>query len=59
MKDDAKYPQDVFVSLQDLLKMEHIASGFSFLAKKQKVRSILGGKHASKLRGRGREQRVT
>lgn len=33
--------------------MEHIASGFSFLAKKQKVRSILGGKHASKLRGRG------
>ena len=53
MKDDAKYPQDVFVSLQNLLKMEHVASGFSFLAKKQKVRSILGGKHASKLRGRG------
>ena len=53
MKDDVKYPQDVFVSLQNLLKMEHVASGFSFLAKKQKVRSILGGKHASKLRGRG------
>lgn len=53
MKDDINYPQDVFVSLQNLLKMEHIASGFSFLAKKQKVRSILGGKHASKLRGRG------
>lgn len=33
--------------------MEHLARGFSFLAKKQRVRSILGGKHASKLRGRG------
>jgi len=43
----------VFVSLQDLLRMEHLARGFSFLARKQKVRSILGGKHASKLRGRG------
>jgi len=53
MEDDTKYPPNVFVSLQHLLKMEHIASGFSFLAKKQKVRSILGGKHASKLRGRG------
>ena len=53
MKDDTAYPEHVFVSLQNLLKMEHIASGFSFLAKKQKVRSILGGKHASKLRGRG------
>jgi len=33
--------------------MEHFARGFSFLARRQKVRSILGGKHASKLRGRG------
>lgn len=47
------YPKDIFVSLNDLLRMEHLAQGFSFLAKKQKVRSILGGKHASKLRGRG------
>lgn len=53
MKNNSKYPSDIFVSLKDLLRMEHIASGFSFLAKKQKVRSILGGKHASKLRGRG------
>jgi len=44
---------DIFVSLQDLLKMEHFAKGFSFLARKQRVKSILGGKHASKLRGRG------
>jgi uncharacterized protein (DUF58 family) len=53
MNKQATYPPDIFVSLQDLLKMEHFARGFSFLARKQKVRSILGGKHASKLRGRG------
>ncbi len=33
--------------------MEHIAKKLSFRASRQKVRSILGGKHASKLRGRG------
>lgn len=53
MSKDPTYPQDIFVSLKDLLKIEHFAKGFSFLAKKQNVRSILGGKHASKLRGRG------
>ena len=44
---------NIFVTLQDLLKLEGLALGFSFLARKQKVRSILGGKHSSKLRGRG------
>jgi len=53
MAENITYPSNVFVSLQELLKMEHLARGFSFRAKKQKVRSILGGKHASKLRGRG------
>ena len=53
MSETGKYPKDIFVSLNDLLKMEHLSKGFSFLASKQKVRSILGGKHASKLRGRG------
>lgn len=53
MDKNSSFPSDIFVSLKELLRMEHIASGFSFLAKKQKVRSILGGKHASKLRGRG------
>jgi len=48
-----KYPANIFVSLKDLLKIEHLSRGFSLLASKQKVRSILGGKHASKLRGRG------
>lgn len=33
--------------------MEHVAHNFSLRAKKQKVNTILGGKHASKLRGRG------
>jgi len=53
MDKSAKNISNVFVSLQDLLKMESMAKGFSFLSRKQKVKSILGGKHASKLRGRG------
>ena len=53
MSSKPTYPPEVFVSLDDLLGMELLAKGFSFLAKKQRVKSILGGKHASKLRGRG------
>ncbi len=53
MKNEDPYPENVFASLSGLLKMEGLASGISFLAKHQKVKSILGGKHASKLRGRG------
>ena len=53
MKKSPENSNPIFVSLQDLLAKENSAQGFSFLAKKQKVRSILGGKHASKLRGRG------
>ncbi len=49
------YPQDVFTSLRELLEMEQFAHNFSLLARKQKVKSILGGRHASKLRGRGLE----
>ena len=51
--DKAEFPEKIFTSLPELLKMEGHARGFSFLAKHQKVRSVLGGKHASKLRGRG------
>ncbi|MBD8487322.1 DUF58 domain-containing protein [Echinicola sp. CAU 1574] len=47
------FPKDIFISLKELLGMEHLALHFSLLARKQKVNSILGGKHASKLRGRG------
>ena len=53
MATENQFPSNVFVSLKDLLRMDAHARGFSFSAKKQKVRSILGGKHASKLRGRG------
>lgn len=48
-----EYPKDVYVSLEELLQMSRYAKGFSFRARKQKVRSILAGKYASKLRGRG------
>ncbi|UXP31929.1 DUF58 domain-containing protein [Reichenbachiella agarivorans] len=47
------YPKDVFTSLKELLSMERFAQVMSLLANKQKVKSVLGGKHASKLRGRG------
>lgn len=53
MAEKEKYPENVFVSLDGLLGMKNHARGFSFLARRQKVRSVLGGKHASKLRGRG------
>lgn len=53
MKKNDTFPKNVFVSISDLLAMEPVANGFSFLANKQRVKSILGGKHASKLRGRG------
>lgn len=53
MGSTVKYPKDVFTSLRELLEMEQYAHHFSLLARKQKVKSILGGRHASKLRGRG------
>lgn len=42
----------VFVSLDDLLRLKHRAKGFSFLPR-QPVHSLLAGRHASRLRGRG------
>lgn len=49
----SEFPKDVFTSLPELLQLEGKVKGFSFRANRQKVRSVLGGKHASKLRGRG------
>lgn len=49
----SEFPKDIFTSLPELLQLEGKVKGFSFRAKRQKVRSVLGGKHASKLRGRG------
>jgi len=42
----------VYVSLQDLIRLQHQASGFSFLPR-QPVHSLLSGRHGSRLRGRG------
>lgn len=42
----------VYVQLDDLVRLQHKASGFSFLPR-QPVHSILSGRHTSKLRGRG------
>lgn len=42
----------VYVQLDELVRMQHKASGFSFLPR-QPVHSVLSGRHASKLRGRG------
>ena len=44
--------EGVYVQLDDLVRLQHKASGFSFLPK-QPVHSILSGRHNSKLRGRG------
>src|SRR5210317_256825 len=42
----------VYAQLDELVRLQHKASGFSFLPR-QPVHSILSGRHASKLRGRG------
>lgn len=53
-KSNDKYSRDngVYIQLDDLVRLQHKASGFSFLPR-QPVHSILSGRHASKLRGRG------
>lgn len=43
-----------YVTLDELLRLNHRARGFSFLPK-QPVHSLLAGRHASRLRGRGLE----
>ncbi len=42
----------VYVTLQDLIRLQYKARGFSFLPK-QPVHSLLTGRHASRIRGRG------
>jgi uncharacterized protein (DUF58 family) len=42
----------VYVQLEDLVRLQFKASGFSFLPR-QPIHSVLSGRHASKLRGRG------
>ena len=45
-------PARAYVTLDELLKLDHRAQGFSFLPR-QPVHSLLTGRHASRLRGRG------
>ena len=42
----------IYVDLKSLVQLEHQARGFSFLPR-QPLHSVLSGKHASRLRGRG------
>jgi len=49
---DSAMDARVRVSLPDLARLEHKASGFSFLPR-QPITSLLAGRHASRLRGRG------
>lgn len=42
----------VYASIHQLLALQHKASGFSFLPR-QPLHSLLAGRHASKIRGRG------
>lgn len=53
MASKATYPSEVFTSLKELLAMEHLAQYFTLIARNQRVRSAMGGRHASKMRGRG------
>ncbi len=53
MAKENTYPKNIFTSLNELLQLESFSKNSPFLAKKQRVSSVLGGKHASKLRGRG------
>lgn len=50
--DSAVETKGVYATLADLVRMRHRARGFSFLPK-QPVQSLLAGRHASRLRGRG------
>ena len=44
--------QGVYTNMQELMKLRYKASGYSFLPR-QPVHSLLTGRHASRLRGRG------
>lgn len=48
----ARNDASVYVDLDELVRLQFKASGFSFLPR-QPIHSILSGRHASKLRGRG------
>jgi hypothetical protein len=45
-------PAGVYANLDELVRLQFKARGFSFLPK-QPIHSLLAGRHASRLRGRG------
>jgi len=49
---ERKGPPEVYVSLRDLIGLQHEAHGFSFLPR-YAIQSLLSGRHRSRLRGRG------
>jgi uncharacterized protein (DUF58 family) len=51
-QDIPRSEKGVYTTLNDLIRLQHKARGFSFLPR-QPMHSLLSGKHASKLRGRG------
>lgn len=52
MKRKGQNEEGVYASLPELIRLQHKARGFSFLPR-QPLHSLLSGRHASKLRGRG------
>lgn len=53
MSQSPTYPPHIFTSLKELMGMERFSQLFDLLSRKQKVKTLLGGKHSSKMRGRG------
>jgi len=51
-KEERKDPPEVYVTLRDLVGLQHAAHGFSFLPR-HAIHSLLSGRHRSRLRGRG------
>jgi len=49
---ESEKPGGVYASLDELMRLRFRASGFSFLPR-QPIHSVLSGRHASRLRGRG------
>lgn len=49
---ESRLPDGVYVQLDELVRLQFKASGFSFLPR-QPIHSVLSGRYASKLRGRG------
>jgi len=52
LKHSPQAPPGIYTSLDDLIRLQHRATGFSFLPR-QPVHSLLSGRHASRMRGRG------